>query len=181
MRLTHRVFPLLCLIALSLGGSVAFPQSSNPMAPLAVGSHRELFVDRYLIDTLTNVRLQLHEPRDEGVVIKLDNKWEGPHSGYSTVIHDGDLFRMYYRGISQPGPDGNENERTCYAESHDGIHWTKPDLGIFEFEEVQPTTSCCRRRHRLRTTSLRSSIRVRVCPPRSDTRLSAALGMNSSR
>ena len=23
---------------------------------------------------------------------------------------------------------------TCYAESKDGIHWTKPDLGLFEFD-----------------------------------------------
>jgi len=109
-------------------------QSAPPSVPRAIGSHRELFVDRYLIEQLTNVRLQLHEPRDEGLVIQLDKKWEGPHSGYSTVIRDGELFRMYYRGISEPGPDGNENERTCYAESKDGIHWTKPELGLFEFE-----------------------------------------------
>ena len=24
-------------------------------------------------------------------------------------------------------------EVTCYAESRDGIHWTKPELGLFEF------------------------------------------------
>ena len=134
MRLTRLACCLACLIALIGEADIALSQIPAASSPLAVGSHRELFVDRYLIDTLTNVRLQLHEPRDEGMVIQLDKPWEGPHSGYSTVIREGDLFRMYYRGISQPGPDGNEHERTCYAESRDGIHWTKPDLGIFEFE-----------------------------------------------
>ena len=64
----------------------------------------------------------------------MDNPWEGPHCGYSTVIRDGNLFRMYYRGVSELGLDGSENERTCYAESSDGIHWTKPNLGLFEFK-----------------------------------------------
>ncbi len=107
---------------------------ARQQAPLQIGSRRELFVDRYLIERLTNCRLQLHEPRDEGIAIKLDKPFEGPHSGYATVIRDGDRLLMYYRGISKLGLDGGENERTCIAESRDGIAWTKPDLGFFEFE-----------------------------------------------
>ena len=131
MRLPHWVFTTACLIALSIGANA---EKSATDAPVELRSRRELFVDRYLIDTLTNARLQLHEPRDEGSVIRMDNPWEGPHSGYSTVIRDGNLFRMYYRGVSEHGLDGSENERTCYAESSDGIHWTKPNLGLFEFK-----------------------------------------------
>lgn len=102
--------------------------------PLAIGSRRELFVDRVLIETLTNARLHLHEPRDEGIVLRLDKKWEGPFAGYTTVLKDGDRFLMYYRGISQQGLDGSEHERTCLAESRDGLTWTKPELGLFEFD-----------------------------------------------
>lgn len=102
--------------------------------PLAIGSRRELFVDRFLIDKLTNARLQLHEPRDEGVVLRMDKPWEGPFAGYSTVLKDGERFLMYYRGISKLGLDGSEHERTCLAESRDGITWTKPELGLFEFD-----------------------------------------------
>lgn len=101
--------------------------------PLPIGSQRELFVDRYLIERLTNVRLQLHEPRDEGVVIQLDQPWEGPHGGYTTILKDGERFLAYYRGISELGLDGSEHERTCLAESQDGRTWTKPRLGLFEF------------------------------------------------
>ncbi|MEX2577689.1 MAG: hypothetical protein WD342_01415 [Verrucomicrobiales bacterium] len=74
----------------------------------------------------------LHEPRDEGIALRFDRPWEGAFSGYATVIRDGDLFRFYYRGAPQAGKDGNPAEVTCYAESTDGIRWTKPDLGIFE-------------------------------------------------
>ena len=28
--------------------------------------------------------------------------------------------------------DGYDREWTCYAESTDGIHWEKPDLGLYE-------------------------------------------------
>lgn len=103
-------------------------------APIDLGSRRELFVDRRLIGTLTEARLHLHEPRDEGVAIWLDRPWEGPMSGYTTLLRDGTLYRAYYRGIARPGPDGSADERTCCAESQDGIHWSKPELGLFEFD-----------------------------------------------
>lgn len=74
--------------------------------PVAIGSRRELFVDRFLIEKLTNARLHLHEPRDEGIVLRMDKPWEGPHAGYSTVLRDGERWLMYYRGISKLGLDG---------------------------------------------------------------------------
>lgn len=101
--------------------------------PLALGTRRELFVDRHLIERLTNARLHLHEPRDEGRVFSFDQPWEGPQAGYTTILHDGDRYLAYYRGISQPGLDGSEHERVCLAESLDGRLWTKPSLGLFEF------------------------------------------------
>ena len=30
--------------------------------------------------------------------------------------------------------DGTRSESTCYAVSNDGIHWTRPNLGLFEYE-----------------------------------------------
>ena len=96
-----------------------------------IGSNRELFVDHYLIDQLNNARLVLHHPKNEGSAIKFDQPWEFPFAACPTVIKDGDKYRLYYRGMSGPG-DGSNVESTCYAESPDGIHWTKPDLGLFE-------------------------------------------------
>ena len=96
-----------------------------------IGSRRELFVDQYLIDRMDNTRLVLHHPRDEGPVIRFDNPWEFPFAGCPTLIKDGAKYRLYYRGMFGTG-DGTNVECTCYAESDDGIHWTKPNLGLFE-------------------------------------------------
>jgi hypothetical protein len=100
--------------------------------PIDIGSRRQLFVDRYLIESARGVELRLAAPVDAGPAIVMDKPWEGPFSGYFTVIQDGDLYRLYYRGEPNAGKDGNPGEVTCYAESRDGAHWTKPELGLHQ-------------------------------------------------
>ncbi len=117
----------LCLIAGVMAAAV------EP-APIDIGTRRELFVDHCLIDRMDNVRLALHCPTDEGIVLKFDKPWEGAFCGYCTVLQDGDKFRVYYRGLPEAGQDGSANEVYCYAESDDGIHFTKPELGLFEVQ-----------------------------------------------
>lgn len=97
-----------------------------------LGSRRELFVDHYLIEKLDGAALRLHAPRFEGKVLDLEKPWEGPFSGYFTVLKDGGKFLLYYRGLRSAGQDGRETESTCLAESDDGIRWVKPALGLFE-------------------------------------------------
>ena len=99
---------------------------------IQLDSKRELFVDHYLIHSLNGTRLVLQKPRDEGSVLKFDNPWEGPFCIYSTVIKDDNTYRLYYRGDLPPDKHGKKHQATCYAESQDGIHWIKPDLGLFE-------------------------------------------------
>ena len=99
-----------------------------------IGSRRELFVDHFLIDKLDNVQLTLNRPRDEGVALEFDKPWEGLFCGYCTVIKDADLYRLYYRGRPSVGADGSPEEVYCYAESKDGVKWTKPELDLFPLE-----------------------------------------------
>jgi hypothetical protein len=105
--------------------------------PINIGSRRELMVDRHLIDKMTDVRLVLHHPTPREIVLVHDKPWEGSGTGYHSVFQDGDLYRMYYKGwqltvnskkLVQP-----HSLVTCYAESRDGIHWKKPELGLFDF------------------------------------------------
>jgi hypothetical protein len=108
-----------------------------PDEPLVIGTRLELLVDHHLIQSLKNCRLDLQSPCDEGVVLTLEKPWEGRFSGYFTVIKDETLYRLYYRGfpkITAGYSDGDPNEVTCYAESTDGVHWTKPNLGLFEWD-----------------------------------------------
>jgi hypothetical protein len=120
-----------------IGLVIAASTCSLADEPIELDSRRELFVDRFLIDRLENVRLELNSPRDEGVVLRFDKPWEGPFCAYCTVIHDADKYRCYYRGLPTAGKDGTSREVTCVAESPDGVHWTKPTLGLFEVDGTQ--------------------------------------------
>ncbi len=110
----------------------AFSQAPFSEQSTNIYSQRELFLDYFLIEKMIDTQLILHQPRDEGIVLKFDNPWEGPFCGYCTVIFDGEKYRLYYRGLPEAGQDGSTNETTCYAESKDGIHWIKPALDLFE-------------------------------------------------
>jgi len=101
-----------------------------------IGSRRELFVDDYLVDSLSGTAaFDLKKPQAREVVLHTDAPWEGNISAYFTIFQDGPLYRMYYRGAHAKRVRGGSThpEVACYAESKDGIHWTKPKLGLFEF------------------------------------------------
>ena len=126
-----REFRISCL-GLFLLGSAAIAWAT----PLDIGSRRELMVDDYLIDRFEGgARLELHHPTAREVVLKQDKLWDGNSGSYYTAFKDGDLFRMYYLGYQfkvVPSDSDSHSTYACYAESKDGIHWTKPELGIVE-------------------------------------------------
>lgn len=118
------------MISSALMSSVACSsEATNKTLVRTVGSRLELFVDDWLIETMSNATLKLHTPTRREVVFKFDAPWEGGLSAYVTIMQDQGRFRMYYRG----GGDLTR-EYTCMAESKDGINWTRPALGLFEFE-----------------------------------------------
>lgn len=97
-----------------------------------IGNRLEPLVDTLLIDRLDHATLQLAAPQPMESVLRFDQPWEGRHCGYVTVFQDGEVVRMYYRGLPQSKADGSDLETTCYAESQDGIHFSKPNLGLFQ-------------------------------------------------
>ena len=131
---------------LVLSLTAAAPAAEKPLEPLDIGSRLELFVDEHLIESMEEVELKLHSPRSAGTALRFGEPWEGLGSTYVTVFRDEDRFRMYYRGsadpvfaaasLLKPGETLTPKhlELTCYAESRDGITWTKPSLGLFEFD-----------------------------------------------
>lgn len=108
-----------------------------PEEPIDIGSRLDMFVDDLLISRLKGkATLQVQRPIPGEVVLTADAPWEGNTSAYFTVFRDGDRFRMYYRGahFDEKTRKASHREVTCYAESKDGIAWTKPNLGQFEFD-----------------------------------------------
>ncbi|KPJ63530.1 MAG: hypothetical protein AMS15_00080 [Planctomycetes bacterium DG_23] len=109
-----------------------------------IGSRLELLVDDYLIDQIRGkAELRLHHPHPQEVVLVTDKPWEGCMCGNITVFRDGHKYRMYYKAFHTDVYDernrGEELVEThplwiAYAESDDGLHWQRPELGLVEFE-----------------------------------------------
>jgi len=120
--------------------SVLLAEAIGAAEPIDIGSRRELFVDEFLIETMRgDVRLALHHPVRREIVFQTDAPWEGNAAGYQSVFQDGPLYRLYYHGgqYTTGGPATQalaEHPWTfCYAESDDGIHWRRPELGLHEY------------------------------------------------
>ena len=106
--------------------------------PIGIGSRRELMIDEFLIDSMSDsLRLHLHRPVRRNVALVTDAPWEGNACTYSSLFHDGEKFRMYYAANHYVNRKGRIEEprgrHLCYAESVDGIHFRKPKLGLVEF------------------------------------------------
>ena len=111
---------------------------THPIATVAEGQKKpavdiadrlQLFFDDTLLDHMAGVDLKLHRPKPREIAMAFDKPWEGPSCIYVTVFKDTDRFRMYYRASGNKHP-----ELTAYAESPDGIAWTRPNLGLIEFK-----------------------------------------------
>ena len=112
-------------------GSASRP-AATPAPPDAVyrlGSRVELFVDDELIDRIEGLSLRLRTPRLAEVAVRLDRAYEDSTLYDPVVILDGECYRMWYRTNFNGKPF-----YTGYAESADGVHWTKPSLGLIEYE-----------------------------------------------
>ena len=113
-------------------------------APIDVGNRLQVLWDDYLVDLpKTTAVLTPHQAEYVDTVMTFDKKWEGDNCNYKTLVEDvdekGKLYRMYYlawySGNAKPGaPTYAPGRRVCCIESRDGVHWTRPSLGICSFE-----------------------------------------------
>ncbi len=97
-------------------------------APFDIGSRLELFVDGALVDRLDgDIQLRLNRPVPREAVLELEKPWEGSII-YFTVFEDDGIVRLYYSAR----PPLRGQQVACVAESRDGIHFVRPELGIYE-------------------------------------------------
>ncbi len=123
--------------------AIALAADGSPGA-IRIGSGKQLFFDRKFIEEAENVRIVMNPPVKRGPVLHADKPWEDFRlTSYFTVIQDGQLCRMYYSCFSKDQwhtPNSwEEHAYLCYAVSTDGVHWTKPELGIVEFQGSNPS------------------------------------------
>ena len=103
-----------------------------------IGDRIEMFIDDFLVFKMDGAAFRLHPPERREIAVKFEETWEGAGSAPGTVFHDGEKYRMYYRGWGCGADigvnDGSELQFTCYAESKDGINWTKKTIGKVEYQ-----------------------------------------------
>lgn len=120
---------LLFLILVSEACNLGPEREKGQNIVLNIGGDRQLFVDDYIVEKLTEgAQYQLHHPQIKEVVLECNEPWEGSYSNYNSIFKDGNIYRMYYRGWHR-GMDGvppkgqiGHDMVWCYAESRDGIH-----------------------------------------------------------
>lgn len=139
MILRTKCFLLLCLYCLLQDDVIAAEIKDTTINPIHIGEYRQLFVDDFLIEKISGkAKKRLHEPVAKEVVIEHGAPWEGSYCNNHSIFKDGDIYRMYYAAVHynvQQGKviDDEHGFFLCYAESEDGIHWRKPNLGLYEF------------------------------------------------
>ncbi|HCO22551.1 MAG TPA: hypothetical protein DIT97_05615, partial [Gimesia maris] len=132
-------FFFLVVLALALevcSGTVQAEAQSIPasdrMAGPVNGPWRRLFLDAMVVEQSEGLKRVFHaaEKHEQNPVLIADQPWEktgrypGPYL-YGSVMSDQGKLRMWYRCYTP-------QEIFCYAESEDGIHWTKPELGLYQ-------------------------------------------------
>jgi hypothetical protein len=102
-----------------------------PPSPLQVGREKQLFLDHRFIERSDRVTLRVNPPAKKEIVSTPGGPWD--QCGCNAyVFQEASRVRLYY-GTHMHG-DGMREGRLCYAESKDGIHFEKPNLGAVEFQ-----------------------------------------------
>ena len=116
---------------------------------LLVKEEVQTFIDNVVIESVQNATRRWHSPqrRDGGSLVHRDRPWERiTYFTYSTytVIRDPDdgKFKCWYQDLDQslefsklPRPILHPGAaRMAYAESEDGVTWTKPELDHLEID-----------------------------------------------
>ena len=86
---------------------------------------RILCWDEKLVQSNRNVNVIQHKPEKKNIALYCDDLWECEHNCYAGIVKVGNVYRLYYRA----------NECICVAESTDGITFTKPIVGIHEYNQ----------------------------------------------
>lgn len=104
---------------------------SAPAYDPKLGSERELFLDDYRIESAHDVGRVVHSGKTlSQPVIRAEKPWEKSAYTYGSSFLINGTYRLWYTCYNEVEP----NYHLCYAESKDGVRWTKPNLGVYEWK-----------------------------------------------
>ncbi|MFO0922536.1 MAG: hypothetical protein U0905_08645 [Pirellulales bacterium] len=98
------------------------------------GPWRRLFLDGAVIEEQMGLRKVFHSAQkfEGNPILKADRPWEGKAAitgpyVYGSILREGNLLRMWYQVL-------HEGNHVGYAESQDGIQWTKVVQNVISYE-----------------------------------------------
>ncbi len=121
------MFPILVLVMCLVVWADATPSHAETV--IDIGSRRQLFVDRDLVESSTGVAFTMNAPSRTGrTVLLADAPWEKAVKGHigacCSLLKEGEKIRLWYDFRF------GDSVQVAYAESTDGIHFAKPSLGL---------------------------------------------------
>jgi hypothetical protein len=149
MKTRPSLIPLLAVLALPC--LAAEKGVTVGAVPKSVGVATFFSFDDYSIPWKHNLKLTLVQAtKYPGNPVLTTGPQGAPDHGhavlYGSVIKSGNKFRMWYLGMIESevvkGQAPGWWRPMCYAESPDGIHWTKPDLGLVELNGNKHNNIC---------------------------------------
>ena len=95
-----------------------------------LGSRREVFWDDYLVDnSMSTAYRRMNQPVHKEVNFWFDHPLDIRCISYPQLLKTEDGYRLYYVAWQKGGIC-----RLLVLLSEDGLHWTRPNLGIHEYE-----------------------------------------------
>jgi hypothetical protein len=128
------------LLQAGLAGAAAAAEGTTPQEgatatmnpPISVGTQKQLFIDRRFIESSQGMALTMNPAQRTGErILEADRPWEVGGLDFAfNVLQEGDTFRMWYCACTEFGKEWRC--KIFYAQSKDGLHWEKPELGLLE-------------------------------------------------
>lgn len=121
-----------------LCGGLAVFAITPPAEPMEIGAVPQFFIDDHVVDNRWSFKMKTEEVVR---VFHAPKKFAGNPvivggCGYPSVARDADtgLFKLWYQTHTRAGDDDKSDYGIAYAESKDGIKWTRPELGLMEWK-----------------------------------------------
>jgi hypothetical protein len=117
--MNRRSFALICIALFALLGVDAFARD----APIVIDSRKQLFLDDYLIASMTRVERKIEQAQKfaGNPVIFPRRAAEPPMATvYGSVIRDGPEYKIWYKS----------GMGVAYADSDDGVTWRQPRFDL---------------------------------------------------
>lgn len=95
-------------------------------------TYKYLFIDDLWVEQTYALHRVLGEVKKDPLnpIVRADQPWEKGVKLYGTVLKINGSYRMWYQMLNLRETDLEWATGVGYAESKDGLHWTKPMIGI---------------------------------------------------